>query len=187
MSEDRDLEERDESEVGHERDWKVEWLHTVSMRTKVFVMGVGYFSCFFVLCLVLAPTVWNQLGAVGLVAVPSSSLASHSGTSPEASEPENTLEMGTIIKGEDIWDCSSAVIIDNVHHVMWTWDNLTLHPDKDRVQRILDNRIVFDTEPMNRTQYEEWYSKLTPEQIQQFDIRPVEEIFQGPEDGGDRG
>lgn len=92
-------------------------------------------------------------------------------------EPENTLEMGTMIKGENIWDCNGAVYIDHVNHVFYTWDNLTLCPDKERVQRILDNRIIYDTQPMNRTEYEEWYSKLTPQQIEEFHVRPTEEVF----------
>ena len=86
------------------------------------------------------------------------------------------------------FDCTGAVIIDHTqgdHPVIYTWDNLTLWPDEEMVREITEDRIIYDTCCWNYTEYVEWYSKLTQEQIERNHVRPPEDIFGSAEEIAD--
>jgi hypothetical protein len=79
-----------------------------------------------------------------------------------------------------IYDCSDAIIIDHTQGnqpIIYTWDNLTLHPNKTMVNQILEDRSIYGSYAWNYTEYVEWYNTLSPEQIERNLVTPPEGVF----------
>ena len=105
------------------------------------------------------------------------------GEGSEEDEPGVGSTEPTPIQSGGVVDVLEAVIVDHREDppVIYTWDNLTLWPDQEEVQRILEDRTIYEAHAWNYTEYVAWYQNLTPDQIKRHHVRPPQEVFADPD------